>query len=102
MDEGINYRMHPANVTALTSASVHFCALANNHTLDWGEQGLRDTLEALDAAVGVVRDAGEPGGAGCPGTASNREEPLCVARAKFGAFVVVVIRRVHTYISFII
>ncbi len=33
-------------VAALTAAGVHFCALANNHTMDWGEQGLRDTLEA--------------------------------------------------------
>ena len=39
--KGINYRMHPDNVDALKAARVDFCALANNHTLDWGRRGLR-------------------------------------------------------------
>src|SRR5690606_34859348 len=49
--KGINYRMHPANVGCLTAAGIDCCVLANNHVLDWGREGLRETLAALDAAV---------------------------------------------------
>jgi poly-gamma-glutamate capsule biosynthesis protein CapA/YwtB (metallophosphatase superfamily) len=48
--KGINYRCHPANLGALTAASVDCCVLANNHTLDWGEDGLVETLESLESA----------------------------------------------------
>lgn len=48
--KGIHYRMNPAHVGCLRAARVDACALANNHVLDWGEQGLRDTLAALRAA----------------------------------------------------
>jgi poly-gamma-glutamate capsule biosynthesis protein CapA/YwtB (metallophosphatase superfamily) len=48
--KGINYRMHPGNIGCLTAARLDCCVLANNHVLDWGTQGLVDTLEALDAA----------------------------------------------------
>lgn len=54
--KGINYRMNPANLPALTAFGVDGCALANNHVLDWGEAGLLDTLDALDGAG--VRGAG--------------------------------------------
>ncbi len=46
-DKGINYRMHPENVPCLTVARVDVCVLANNHVLDYGVAGLRDTLAAL-------------------------------------------------------
>ena len=49
-DKGINYRMSPANVACLTAAGIDCCLLANNHTLDWGIQGLHDTLAALDTS----------------------------------------------------
>ena len=45
--KGINYRMHPGNVEVLTSAGIDFCSLANNHTMDWGEEGLLETLSTL-------------------------------------------------------
>jgi poly-gamma-glutamate capsule biosynthesis protein CapA/YwtB (metallophosphatase superfamily) len=45
--KGINYRMHPENVPCLTVARVDVCVLANNHVLDYGVAGLRDTLAAL-------------------------------------------------------
>jgi poly-gamma-glutamate synthesis protein (capsule biosynthesis protein) len=45
--KGIHYRMHPANVSCLTSASIDCCVLANNHVLDWGYAGLAETLETL-------------------------------------------------------
>jgi poly-gamma-glutamate synthesis protein (capsule biosynthesis protein) len=51
-DKGINYRMHPANVTCLTAARIDVCALANNHVLDYGYPGLEETLATL-TAVGV-------------------------------------------------
>jgi poly-gamma-glutamate synthesis protein (capsule biosynthesis protein) len=59
--KGINYRMHPANLPCLTAAAIDCCALANNHVLDWGEDGLLDTLDSLTAAglktAGAGRDA---------------------------------------------
>ncbi|MFC0709390.1 CapA family protein [Azorhizophilus paspali] len=48
--KGINYRMNPANLPVLAAAGLDCCALANNHVLDWGEEGLLDTLRHLDAA----------------------------------------------------
>lgn len=48
--KGINYRMHPANIAALTVAGIDCCSLANNHVLDWGYSGLNDTLTTLQAA----------------------------------------------------
>jgi len=49
-DKGIHYRMHPENVPCLTAAGFHCCVLANNHVLDWGYAGLRETLEVLHEA----------------------------------------------------
>jgi len=49
-DKGINYRMHPANMDCLTAAAPDCCVLANNHVIDWGRDGLTETIEALAAA----------------------------------------------------
>ena len=49
-DKGIHYRMHPHNVGCLSAARIDACALANNHVLDWGYDGLSETVQALDAA----------------------------------------------------
>ncbi len=61
--KGINYRMHPANTPCLTAAGIDCCVLANNHVIDWGYDGLRETLESLRAAgiqtVGAGRDIAE-------------------------------------------
>jgi len=57
--KGINYRMNPANVDALTAAHVDCCELANNHVLDWGHEGLAQTLAVLRAAKIAVAGAGE-------------------------------------------
>jgi poly-gamma-glutamate synthesis protein (capsule biosynthesis protein) len=48
--KGINYRMHPRNVPVLAAAGIDACALANNHVLDWGAQGLAETLATLRRA----------------------------------------------------
>ncbi|HEY8330189.1 MAG TPA: CapA family protein [Pseudomonas sp.] len=47
--KGINYRMTPENFPLLRAAGINCCTLANNHVLDWGEVGLRDTLDTLTA-----------------------------------------------------
>lgn len=44
------YRMHPDNLPALTAFRPDVCALANNHILDFGYQGLTDTVAALTQA----------------------------------------------------
>ncbi len=48
--KGIQYRMHPANIRCLTAAGIDFCSLANNHVLDWGYDGLDETIGALQKA----------------------------------------------------
>lgn len=59
----VHYRMHPANLPCLTAGRVDVCALGNNHVLDFGREGLRETLEVLSGAeiagVGAGRDAAE-------------------------------------------
>lgn len=61
--KGIHYRMHPGNVPCLARAGLDCCTLANNHVLDWGRQGLADTLRALSGAgincAGAGLDAAE-------------------------------------------
>ena len=44
----IHYRMHPQNIGCLSAARINACALANNHILDWGYDGLSETLRTLD------------------------------------------------------
>ncbi|MFC1483931.1 CapA family protein [Candidatus Neomarinimicrobiota bacterium] len=45
--KNIHYRMNPRNVTCLTAANIDVCVLANNHILDWGANGLIETLTTL-------------------------------------------------------
>lgn len=59
--KGINYRMHPANTGCLRAAGFDCLTLANNHVLDWGPQGLLETLETLDAAGIATAGAGRDG-----------------------------------------
>lgn len=49
-DKGINYRMHPKNISCLNAAAIDCCVLANNHVLDWGARGLKETLKTLSNA----------------------------------------------------
>jgi poly-gamma-glutamate synthesis protein (capsule biosynthesis protein) len=51
-DKEVLYRMNPKNLACMTAARIDCCSLANNHILDWGYQGLSETLERLDK-VGV-------------------------------------------------
>jgi len=62
-DKAIHYRMHPRNIDCLSAAEITGCALANNHILDWGYEGLSETLQTLDsvgiAHAGAGKDADE-------------------------------------------
>jgi poly-gamma-glutamate capsule biosynthesis protein CapA/YwtB (metallophosphatase superfamily) len=72
-NKGIHYRMHPANAAALTVAGIDGCCLANNHILDWGDAGLQDTLETLQA-VGI-----QSAGAGQNSSAARRPAVMEIA-----------------------
>jgi hypothetical protein len=57
--KGIHYRMAPAHLGLLQAACIDACVLANNHVLDWGTDGLADTLQALRGAGIAAVGAGE-------------------------------------------
>ena len=56
--KGIHYRMHPQNVGCLSAGRISACALANNHVLDWGYDGLSETLQTLNATGIAYSGAG--------------------------------------------
>jgi poly-gamma-glutamate capsule biosynthesis protein CapA/YwtB (metallophosphatase superfamily) len=73
LPKGINYKMHPGNVQCLKAASVDCCVLANNHVLDWGREGLLETLAVLQrekipmAGAGIDQvEAEKPAAIGLP------------------------------------
>lgn len=47
---GPNLRGETATVTALTAVPFHVACLANNHTVDFGAEGLASTMEILEQA----------------------------------------------------
>ncbi|MFD8231304.1 CapA family protein [Streptomyces sp. NPDC059696] len=57
----IHYRMHPGNLPALAVVRPDVTVLANNHVLDFGHEGLLETLDVLARAglrtAGAGRDA---------------------------------------------
>jgi poly-gamma-glutamate synthesis protein (capsule biosynthesis protein) len=61
--KGINYRISPENADCLAAAGIDCCVLANNHVLDWGREGLLDTLATLRRldikTAGAGRDLAE-------------------------------------------
>ena len=72
--KAVHYRMHPDNIGCVTTIRPDVCALANNHILDFGYQGLADTLRVLAGAeircagAGLgVGEADRPAIVGCPG-----------------------------------
>ncbi|WP_375757918.1 CapA family protein [Corallococcus exercitus] len=50
LPKNFNFRARPELVNVLTAGRVGVVSLANNHMMDYGAQGLLDTLAALDAA----------------------------------------------------
>ncbi len=61
--KAVHYRMHPDNIGCLTAIRPDVCALANNHILDFGYQGLADTLSTLTRS-----------GIGCAGAGLDVEQ----------------------------
>lgn len=61
--KAVHYRMHPANLPALTVARPDVTVLANNHVQDFGRAGLQETLDVLHGAglrtAGAGRSAEE-------------------------------------------
>lgn len=50
LDKAVNYRMHPGNIEIFRASETDYCALANNHILDWGVEGLQETIRTLNSA----------------------------------------------------
>ncbi|WP_454753961.1 CapA family protein [Cupriavidus necator] len=72
----VHHRMHPANTACLSTAGIDCAVLANNHVLDWGYAGLRDTHAALEAAgIGTA-------GAGLDARAAARPAILPLPNAR--------------------
>ncbi|HEY8158513.1 MAG TPA: CapA family protein [Methylobacter sp.] len=57
--KGINYRMQPRNIPCITAANIDCCVLANNHVLDWGYAGLKETLTSLEGVKIKAAGAGQ-------------------------------------------
>lgn len=57
-DKVFNYRMHPANISALKAANITYVSLANNHTLDFSVEGLVETVETLSSSAIQFAGAG--------------------------------------------
>src|SRR5881394_119873 len=53
-----NFRGRPANALALREAGFKVVSLANNHSLDYGKDGLSETLDSLEAAGVLACGAG--------------------------------------------
>jgi poly-gamma-glutamate capsule biosynthesis protein CapA/YwtB (metallophosphatase superfamily) len=51
-----HFRAPPSAIETLRAAKIDACSLANNHTVDFEERGLLDTIEHLEAAG--IRHAG--------------------------------------------
>ena len=54
-----NYRMHPNNIAALKEVRIDYASCANNHTLDFCEEGLVDTVRTLKKEGIAFAGAGE-------------------------------------------
>jgi poly-gamma-glutamate synthesis protein (capsule biosynthesis protein) len=79
-----HFRADPSAVEVLRAARIDACSLANNHTLDFGEQGLIDTLDTLDRAgiahAGAGRNAAD---AAKPAFVSAGGSPVSIALIAF-------------------
>lgn len=63
-DKRFTFRMPAHSLDAVKKAGFSLVSLANNHTLDYGEEGLFDTLAALDAREIAYAGAGQNVAAG--------------------------------------
>ncbi|MBS1169249.1 MAG: poly-gamma-glutamate synthesis protein (capsule biosynthesis protein) [Burkholderiaceae bacterium] len=80
--KAFHFRADPAAVRVLRAGHIDICSLANNHTLDFEEQGLLDTMSILDAN-GIAY-----AGAGCNDEEAAR--PAIVTAGKKGVKVAMI------------
>ncbi|KAI9685796.1 MAG: hypothetical protein M1820_010744 [Bogoriella megaspora] len=71
-----NYRMHPQNIECLRQAKIAYASCANNHSLDFSENGLVETVQSLRAA-GV-----QYAGAGLTAEESQRPASVPILNSK--------------------
>lgn len=84
--KGIHYRMHPGNIGVLDAAGIDVAVLANNHVLDWGRDGLRETLRSLrDSGVTVVGAGLDDDSAFEPAVVEGSEGRVVVFAAAHGS-----------------
>jgi poly-gamma-glutamate synthesis protein (capsule biosynthesis protein) len=72
LPKNFNFRARPELVKILQQASVDVVTLANNHLMDYGPDGLTDTIKTLDAAGIAWFGAGEH--------EKNARRPLVIKR----------------------
>lgn len=56
--KGINYRLNPRNSDVIKALRTDCCVLANNHVLDWEQDGLIETLDTLRRLPVAIAGAG--------------------------------------------
>jgi poly-gamma-glutamate synthesis protein (capsule biosynthesis protein) len=59
LPKGINYRMSPENSEVLKVLKPDICVIANNHILDYGKEGLIETIKVLKDCKIEALGAGE-------------------------------------------
>ncbi|PIG86402.1 polyglutamate biosynthesis protein [Aspergillus arachidicola] len=61
-NKAFNYRMHPRNLEVLQKGRIDYVSLANNHTVDFGVEGLQETVEAVrGVGIGFAGVGDRPG-----------------------------------------
>lgn len=58
-EKSVHYRMNPKNSAILKTAGIDLCTIANNHILDWGYNGLKETIRVLNENKILYSGAGE-------------------------------------------
>lgn len=64
--KAFNFKLSPSNISALHTARFRFVSMANNHSLDYGFEGLVESMHTLKeagiafAGVGVEEEAAAP------------------------------------------
>lgn len=86
---GPNLKGPPATAATLRKAGVTDCSLANNHMLDFGVQGMRDTIRALEGQGLAWFGAGED--------AADSRRPLVLEKDGFRVAILAVAEHEYTY-----
>ncbi|WIA16698.1 hypothetical protein OEZ85_013355 [Tetradesmus obliquus] len=72
--KAFNFKLHPSHAGVLTQLGLGYVSLANNHVLDYGQEGLAETHEVLDA-LGVAHSGS--------GTLAEAAAPAFVIKGGF-------------------